>query len=128
MVFKQTWLNITDGTTVRWLQTFHLYKGFKRGVSYPGDFVKGSVRVVSPPRFEYKGFKFKYNVKGNICRGLITRAQKVYSIGDGTRSNFLSNDAVLIKKKQNVKSKYVYGPIEKRIKRARFRTLFKTVI
>ena len=63
MIQKKSWLNVSDNTNVNWLQTFHLYKGFKRGSSPIGFFIKGSARVVEPPRVEYKGFKFKFNNK-----------------------------------------------------------------
>jgi ribosomal protein L14 len=105
-----------------------LYKGFKRTVSFTGDFVKGSVRVALAPRLEYKGFKFKYNVKGNICRGLLIRTYSPSRSIDGARSNFFVNNAVLIRKKQNIKSKYVFGPVEKNLKRKKLKTLFKTII
>ena len=74
MIQKQTWLNVADNTNVVWLQTFHLYKGFHRKSTTLGFFIKGSARIVEPPRIEYKGFKFKFNKKGNICRGLFVRS------------------------------------------------------
>ena len=61
MIFKQTWLSVSDNTNVRWLQVFHLYKGFHRKSTKVGFFIKGSARVIEPPRIEYKGFKFKFN-------------------------------------------------------------------
>ena len=39
-------------------------------------FVKGSARVVESPRLEYKGFKYKFNIKGDISRLLIIRINK----------------------------------------------------
>ena len=59
MIQKKSWLNVSDNTNVNWLQTFHLYKGFKRRSSTIGFFIKASARIVEPPRVEYKGFKFK---------------------------------------------------------------------
>ena len=61
MIAKQTWIHVSDNTNVRWLRTFHLYKGFHRRCTTVGFFVKGSARIVEPPRLEYKGFKFKFN-------------------------------------------------------------------
>lgn len=128
MIQKQTWLSVSDGTTVKWLQTFHLYKGFWRKTSFLGDFIKGTARVVSPPRYEYKGFKFKYNVKGNICRGLIIRSQYVPKNPTGMKLMFLKNSSILIKKKNNIKSKYLYGPIPRLLTRKKFRSNFRTVV
>ena len=75
MIFKKTWLYVADNTNVDWIQTFHLYGGFFRKVSKVGLFLKSSARVVEPPRIEYKGFKFKFNKKGDICRGIVIRSK-----------------------------------------------------
>lgn len=128
MIFKKTWLNITDGTNVRWLQTFHLYKGFNRRVASVGFFIKGSARVVEPPRLEYKGFKVKFNKKGDICRGLLIRTRFMIKKYDGSPIYFKSNDSVLLKKKNDIKSKYLYGPVPIKLKRKKFLTLFNFVI
>lgn len=128
MIQKQTWLSVADGTTVKWLQTFHLYKGFFRKKSFIGDFIKGSARVVSPPRYEYKGFKFKYNVKGNICRGLLIRSTYPFRTITTSTLRFNTNSTVLIRKKNNIKSKYLYGPVPRGLARKKFRTNFRTII
>lgn len=113
---------------MRWIQTFHLYKGFHRKQTTVGLFIKGSARVVEPPRLEYKGFKFKFNKKGDICRGLLVR--HVYNTfrQDGSALYFHTNDVILLKKKQEVKSKYIYGPTPMKLKRKKFLALFQVVI
>ena len=128
MIFKQTWLTTADNTNVRWLQVFHLYKGFYRKSTTVGFFIKASARVVEPPRIEYKGFKFKFNKKGDVCRGLIVRSKYKINKNDGSSSYFNSNDSILLKKKQELKSKYLYGPISYKIKRKKFLTLFSKVV
>lgn len=128
MIFKQTWLSVSDNTNVRWLQVFHLYKGFHRKSTKVGFFIKGSARVIEPPRIEYKGFKFKFNKKGDICRGLIVRNRYNVKKDDGSAIYFTSNNIILLKKKQDVKSKYLYGPVSYKIKRKKFLTLFSYVI
>ncbi len=128
MIQKKSWLNVSDNTNVNWLQTFHLYKGFRRQSSTIGFFIKGSARVVEPPRVEYKGFKFKFNKKGNICRGLLVRTAFPNQRLDGSVSRFYENSIILIKKKQNPKSKYIFGPSVFNLKRKKFKTLFKSVI
>ena len=128
MIFKQTWLNIADNTNVNWLRTFHLYKGFHRKVSHVGFFIKGSARVLEPPRTEYKGFKFKFNKKGDVCRGLIIRSSRIMLRLDGSSSQFRSNNAILIKKKQNIKSKYLIGPSTYHLKRKKFKTALKYIL
>lgn len=128
MISKQTWLNVSDNTNVRWLKVFHLYKGFHRKVTKVGFFVKGSAQIVEPPRLEYKGFKFKFNKKGDICRGLLVRSLKLIRRYDGSIASFRSNNCILIKKKQNVKSKYIHGPVPYHLKRKKFKTLFRDIL
>lgn len=128
MIFKQTWLNINDNTSVRWLRVFHLYKGFHRKVTTVGLFVKGSARIVEPPRVEYKGFKFKFNKKGDICRAIIVRTARNLQRPDGSVSQFFTNNAILIKKKQNIKSKYLFGPSTIHLKRKKFKTALKVIL
>ncbi len=128
MILKKTWLSISDNTNVRWLQVFHLYKGFHRKQTYLGFFIKGSARVVEPPREEYKGFKFAFNLKGDICRGIITRTAYPIQRIDGSVLKFRQSCSVLVKKKQNLKSKYMKGPISATIRRAKFKSIFKQII
>ena len=128
MVQKKTWLAISDNTTVNWLQIFHLYKGFHRHTSEEGYFIKGSARSVEPPRVEYQGFKFKYNTKGDICRSLLLRTNFTNFKNDGQTLKFYSNNGILVKKKQNPKSKYLFGPISSKVRRKKFKLLFRTVL
>lgn len=128
MIFKKTWLSVSDNTNVEWLQIFHLYKGFYRKSTSVGFFVKGSARIVEPPRIEYKGFKVKFNKKGDICRGLVIRSAYRLARPDGSLFLFTKNNTVLLKKKQELKSKYLYGPIPSNVKRKKFLILFKKII
>ena len=80
------------------MQIFHLYKGFFRKQTTVGFFVKGAARVVEPPKLEYKGFKIKFNKKGDICRGLLIRAKYKLLRGDGSVNYFANNSLILIKK------------------------------
>jgi large subunit ribosomal protein L14 len=83
--------------------------------------------VVEPPRIEYKGFKVKFNKKGDICRGLIIRTNFFLKSVDGIIVKFFNNSTILIKKKQELKSKYLFGPISRNIRRKKFILLFKSV-
>lgn len=128
MIFKETWVSVSDNTNVRWLQCFQLYKGFHRKSTKVGFFVKGSAKIVEPPRIEYKGFKFKFNKKGDICRGLFIRSRFKSTKFDGSYSLFNANSVILLKKRQDLKSKYLYGPVPFEIRRKKFLNLFKSVI
>lgn len=116
---------MADNTNVNWLQTFHLYKGFYRKFTKIGHFIKGSARSVEPPRIEYKGFKVKFNKKGDICRGLIIRNKYNVQNVDGSVLYFFNNSIILLKKKQELKSKYLFGPVSRLMRRKKFILLFK---
>ena len=128
MLLRLSWLNISDNTNVRWLQIFHLYKGWRRNSTSLGFFIKGSARIVEPPRIEYKGFKFKFSRKGDICRSIIVQTKYRNSRVDGTTLFLPTNNAFLLKKKQDLRSKYIFGPISKTFKRKRFKTLFTKIL
>ena len=110
------------------MQVFHLYKGFHRKRTGLGFFIKGSARIVEPPRIEYKGFKFKFNKKGDICRSIVVRTKFPTKRLDGSVLYFKYNNALLIRKKQDLKSKYVFGPVSSTINRKKFKSIFKTII
>jgi ribosomal protein L14 len=128
MLLKQSWVYLADNTTVRWLRLFHLFKGFNRKVTRVGLFVKGSARIVEPPRIEYKGFKVKFNKKGDICRSLIIRVVQVTRRIDGSSVNFKFNSGLLIKKQQTLKSKYNYGPVTCEVRRKKIKLFFQIVL
>lgn len=125
---KQSWLYLSDGSNIRWSKIINLYGGFKRLDTLPGYFIKATVKTIAPPRIEYKGFKVKVNKKGDIIRCLLIRYKKLTSSKDGFFFKFKSNHSLLIKKKQNIKSKYIYGPINSSYKRKKVLILFKSFI
>lgn len=128
MILKQSWVHASDNTNVRWLRIFHLYKGFHRRSTTVSGFIKGSVRVVEPPRLEYKGFKFKFNKKGDVCRMILIRTSRLTRRLDGSSTQFKINSGILIRKKQNPKSKYLQGPTTYHLKRKKFKSLYATVL
>ena len=128
MILKLSWLSIADNTNIRWLQVFHLYKGFNRRRTCLGFFIKGSARVVEPPRIEYKGFKFKFSRKGDICRAIIVRTKFPTKRFDGSVLLFKVNSLLIIKKKQDLRSKYVFGPVSATIQRKKFKSIFRTIL
>ena len=125
---KESWLSISDNTNIRWVKIFHLYKGFWRKSTKIGFFIKSSARVVEPPRIEYKGFKYKYNLKGDICRVVIICSRKKLPYADGLVSQLGLNSGIVIKKKSDPRSKHFKGPINSSLKRKRLETLFSYVI
>ncbi len=128
MLLKESWIHISDNTNVRWIKIFHLYKGFFRKFSKLGFFVKGSARVVEPPRLEYKGFKYKYSLKGSINRLLIVRTNIAVKKNDHSTTRVWSNHGIVIRKKHNPKSKFLYGPILRSVSRKKFLSLYKCIV
>jgi len=126
MLFKESWSSLADGTNVRWLKIFHLYKGFIRKTAYESIFIKGSAQVVEPPQIVYKGTKFKYAVKGDILRSIVIRTIRPSSTKAGLMVKLDSNSLLAIKKKQVPKSRFCYGPVVKNaLRRKKFISLFK---
>jgi len=128
MLIKESWLYVSDNTNVCWTKTFHLYKGFNRRVTKPGLFVKGSSRVVEPPRLEYKGFKYKYSVKGDIVRSWLVRSVFRTSSFDNATVKFKTNSSILIVKKYNIKSKFLNGPISSNVRIKKLQSMFNTIL
>jgi ribosomal protein L14 len=128
MLLKESWIQISDNTNVRWVKIFHLYKGFNRKKTYTGLFIKGSSRVVEPPRLEYKGFKYKYLVKGDITRSWVVRSVYSNSYIDTSSVSFSNNTSILISKKQNIKSKFVNGPLPLTIRTKKLNSVFSFIL
>ena len=125
MLQKESWIYVTDNTNVRWVKIFHLYKGFNRKKTSENYFIKGSSRVVEPPRIEYKGFKYKYKIKGDIVRLLIVRTNRIKYLMHSVQIRFNQNSGIIINKKNNVLSKYVQGPFLNNKKNKKIKMLFK---
>lgn len=128
MLFKESWLFVTDNTNVRWIKIFQLYKGFHRKSTKIGFFVKGSARIVEPPRVEYKGFKYKFSIKGDIVRMLMVRSSSKEKNPTQSRTTFTLNSGLTIKKKQDLKSKFLNGPVTRALGRRKLLTLFKKTV
>lgn len=84
--------------------------------------------MVEPPRLEYKGFKYRYKVKGDICRTWIVRTKCLRLNLDTKGIVFNDNSGININKKVNIMSKYINGPISRALYRKKLITLFKKVI
>lgn len=128
MINKESWIYIFDNTNIRWVKVFHLYKGFHRKVTHPGFFIKGSARIVEPPRVEYKGFKYRYSIKGDICRVWLTKSNRLKVYKDKSFLFLRGSGGIIIKKKQDPKSKFLNGVMWRGIKRKKFKTLFKSIL
>ena len=77
---------------------------------------------------EYKGFKYKFNIKGDISRLLLVRHNRSNLYKDGSLMSIGHNSGITIKKKSNPRSKFLHGPISRNLKRKKFLTLYSYVL
>ena len=77
---------------------------------------------------EYKGFKYKFNIKGDISRLLIVRSKKCSIHLDGSLTSINHNSGITIKKKSSARSKFLYGPVSVNLRRKKFTSLYSYVI
>ena len=129
MLFKESWVFVADNTNIRWVKLFHLYKGFHRKSTTVSFFVKGSARVVEPPRIEYKGFKYKYNIKGDITRLLVARVARHTTSKSLFSAQFPINAGIVIKKRVSPASRFLFGPVTRMsFSKKKLTSLFKKTI
>ena len=129
MIFRKTWLKVSDSSQAKWLSVFSLYGGSFRRSSKSSLIVKGSIRIVQPFFCYYKGFSKKQIVKGKVSKSLIT-AQTYAYINSNLRFTLRSsvNASILIKKKLNVQAKHALGPAFISNSKKKFNVIFKTVL
>lgn len=127
MIQKQTFLNISDNTGIRWVKTFHLYGGSTVKSQVVGKISKGSAKLVKAPKIPYKGVKFKNYKKGHITKLLLVTPS--YNLTNESlwyvRSKLLN--AITLKKKTLPKSKYILGLTFYKLKQKKFTNLFKKI-
>ena len=128
MIQKESWVYISDNTNVKWIKTFHLYQGFQRKKTKLGNFIKGSARIVEPPRVEYKGFKYKYSLKGDILKSIIIRTKYKYKYKSSSQISLNDNASIIVKKNLLPQSKFMKGPTIRGSKRKKLTALFDVII
>lgn len=128
MLQKESWVFASDNTNINWIKTFHLYKGFHRKKTSIGFFIKGSARSVEPPRMEYKGFKYKYSVKGDIAKMFISKSN-LHELNKSSFEYLLKgNSGFILKKKLTPRSKFLNKPVLRLLPRKKVKMLYKTVL
>lgn len=119
MIQKGSYLIPMDKCGVWWVNTFHIYKGFKKKIGKSGSFIKVSVRNTRPDNWVVK--KSKLN-------SIIVITKKEITNKDGSYFKFKYNNCVLLKKRLTAKGKEIIGPGLKTIKRKKFLTSFSGVL
>lgn len=119
MIQKTSILVPADKCGVLTVNTFHLYKGFRRKYSGFGDFIKISIRKTKPENTLTKKTKRK---------AIIVRLKKGLSIVDGSFIRFDYNSAVILKKRLTPEGKELFGPIVRCFKKKKFLSSFPGLI
>jgi ribosomal protein L14 len=104
-----------------------MYRGSRRRYALLGDFVKMSVRGIAVYPRIIRGKRYKPIRVGYVVRGLCVNTAAWLRFIDNTRSRFFENSVVLLKKRGIFKSKYVYTPLSRHIRRKQYRFLFKNI-
>lgn len=128
MIYKKTWVKLSDSSQAQWLNVFHLYGGFNRKVTTAGFRIKGSVRIIQPIMDPYKGFTVKRINKGVVQDALIIRHNYNFTNPAGFVFNTKQNVSVLLKNNNEVLSKHILGPIFTSVRSKKFLNLFKHII
>jgi len=119
LIQKESYIQPGDKTGVYWVKVFHLYKGGQRKVSFVGNFVKISIRVLKAESFLKK--------KGKSV-ALLTRLKFHSTKNDGSTIFFKKNSCVLIKRKLVFRSRDFVDPADIRIKRKKLFYKFPGVL
>jgi ribosomal protein L14 len=114
MFFKETKLSINDRSGAGRVGIFHLYTLRQRETGYVGHYVKGSVKKLSrlPPRI--RGRRFRPIRCGFVVRCIVNNSFKVRGMGRGVfLSCIFDSAAVLIKRRGTLRSKHIFGVIQR---------------
>ena len=128
MLPRLAYIKVLDASGAGWVQTFHIYRGSFHKYAQVGDFIKGSVkRIAFYPRLRrgrrYRPLRFGYRV-----RGLITQTRHPVRFLDGTRCVSFQNTVALIRKRGTFRSKFVGGPLLRKIRRPQYEALFRAYV
>lgn len=128
MLQKLSYLTLADASGAGWICAYHLYGGSWRKVVGCGGFVKAAIKAVAFFPLRIRGKRYRPLRKGFRVRGLVVHTTQMSRFLDNTRCAFQANTAVLLKRRGIFKSKYVYGPLPRLIRRKRYQAMFKAFI
>jgi ribosomal protein L14 len=119
MIQKSTVLKPIDSCGVYKVKVFHVYKGSNGKLSFSGDFVKVSAKIVKPENPIKKKTKH---------RSIIIKTRYKNIRLDGSFIKFKQNGLVLLKKRLTPKGSTLKGPVSHFIKRKKFISSFSRSI
>lgn len=124
MIQKLSNLVVADRTGVGWLQVFNIYRGSRRRYGFIGDYVKMAVKsIIRYPR-RIRGKRYRPIRVGYRCRGLITQLLKNKVFFDRSNLLIFHSTVILLKKRGVFKSKSIYGPGVRNLRKRQYYELF----
>lgn len=128
MIQKLSKVTVADGTGVGWLQTIHIYRGSWRRYAHISDYIKMSVRFITKYPRKIRGKRYKPIRVGFRCRGMVTLLLKNKLFYDRSSLRVFQSSVLLLKKKGAFKSKSVFGPAIRNIRRKHYHENFNYFI
>lgn len=128
MIQKLSKLTVADRTGVGWLQVFHIYRGSWRRYAFIGNFVKIAVKSIIRYPKRIRGKRYRPIRVGYRCRGLITQLLKNKIFYDRSNLYIFSSTLILLKKRGVFKSKAIYGPGVRNLRKRQYYELFNYFI
>jgi hypothetical protein len=77
---------------------------------------------------EYKGFKYKYSVKGDIAKAFLSKSNLKQLNASGFEYSLAVNSGFIVKKKLTPRSKFINKPILRLLPRRKVKSLYKVLI
>jgi len=115
MIQQQTILNVSDNSGAKRVKCIKVLGGFKRRVSFVGDFI-----IVSVIELRNKSKKFSKVKKGEIYKALITKTKTKIKNKDGSTYFFKKNSVSLINKQGKPLASRIIGPLPKKLKKGKY--------
>jgi ribosomal protein L14 len=128
MLQKLSFLSVTDASGAGWLQVYHVYGGSGQKIARPGSFTRNAVKTIAFYPLRIRGKRYRPLRTGFRVRSLLVHAAQLARFPDNTRCSFKTNTCVLLRKRGVFKSKYLYGPLPRLIRRKKYAALFKTYV
>ena len=115
MIQQQTLLNVSDNSGAKKVKCIKVLGGFKKKVSFVGDFI-----IVSVIELRNKSKKLSKVKKGEIYKALIIKTKKKIQTKDGSIYFFKKNAVSLISKQGKPLASRIIGPLPKKLKKNKY--------
>jgi len=115
MIQQQTILNVSDNSGAKRVKCIKVLGGFKRRVSFVGDFI-----IVSVIELRNKSKKLSKVKKGEIYKALIIKTKTKIKNKDGSTYFFKKNSVSLLNKQGKPLASRIIGPLPKKLKKGKY--------